>query len=254
MGLRSKILSGFLILSTMLLIAGIWSVYEARSLGASVQKILDDNYRSIDAAKTMIEALEREDSGVLLLLSGKWEKGRSIIESADSLFQHGFKIAQGNVTIPGEQGYVDAVESRYRAYKDMWLRPIVGTRHEADLDWYLEKVHQAFLDAKESVNALMALNQETMYQTASDLKNRAHRATMPGIVAIVAALAFTFIFNYFVNFYIVSPIIKMTKGIRKFIETREPITVQIETNDELTHLAASIQDLAERLRADGTEK
>ena len=252
MGLRLKILSGFLILSTMLFIAGIWSIHEGRSLGASVQRILDDNYRSIDAAKTMIVALEREDSGVLLLLSGKWEKGRSIIQSADRLFEHGFKIARGNVTIAGELGYVDEVESKYRTYKDMWLRPIVGTRHEADIDWYLEKLHQAFLDAKESVNALMALNQQAMYQTASELKNSAHRATMPGIVAIVAALAFAFIFNYFVNIYIVSPIIKMTKAIRKFIETREPITLEIETNDELRHLAVSIQDLAERLRADGT--
>ena len=77
MGLRTKMLSGFLILTMMLLVAGVWSVYELTTIGSSVQKLLNDNYKSINAGKMMIEALEREDSAVLLLFSGKWQQGRS---------------------------------------------------------------------------------------------------------------------------------------------------------------------------------
>ena len=61
MGLRTKILSGFLILTMMLVVAGIWSIYELTRVGTSVQRLLDDNYKSINAGKMMIEALERED-------------------------------------------------------------------------------------------------------------------------------------------------------------------------------------------------
>lgn len=50
MGLRIKILSGFLILAIMLCVAGVWSIYQFRSIGASVQALLDDNYKSINAA------------------------------------------------------------------------------------------------------------------------------------------------------------------------------------------------------------
>ena len=66
MGLRAKILSGFLILTTMLFMARIWSIYELTRVGTSVQRLLVENYKSINAAKMMIEALEREDSAVLL--------------------------------------------------------------------------------------------------------------------------------------------------------------------------------------------
>jgi HAMP domain-containing protein len=238
-----KILSGFLILTMMLLVAGVWAVYELSTVGTSVQRLLDDNYKSINAGKMMIEALEREDSAVLLLLSGKWKQGRSIIGSADSLFQQGFRIARNNVTIPGEPARVDAIESRYKAYKDLWIKPIVDTSKQGNLDWYFQKVHQAFLDAKLSVEALMALNDQTMYRTASDLKNRAHRAIMPGIVAILAALIFTVIFNFFVNYYMVSPIIRITKAAQKFMETGEPVSIKVETKDELLDLASSIQRL-----------
>ena len=254
MRLRIKILSGFLTLAMMLFVAGVWSIYELTTVGTSVQRLLDENYKSINAGKMMIEAFERQDSAILLLLSGNWKQGRSTIATADRLFQQEFKIAQNNVTIPGEPAYVDAIESRYKAYKDLWIKPIVDTSKEGNLDWYFENVHQAFLNAKLSVENLMALNDQTMYRTASDLKNKAHRAVMPGIVAILAALIFTLIFNLFINYYVVSPIIKITKAIQRFMETGEPLDIQVETNDELLHLASSIQRLVPQARTSDTRK
>ena len=70
---------------------------------------------------------------------------------------------------------------------------------------------------------------------------------MPGLVAILSALVFTLVFNYFVNLYVVSPIIKITKGIRRFVETREPVNIEVETKDELADLVSSIQDMIARL-------
>jgi HAMP domain-containing protein len=254
MGLREKILSGFLILTMMLAVAGVWSVYELTTVGTSVQRLLDDNYKSVNAGKMMIEALEREDSAVLLLLSGKWEQGRSIIESGDYLFQRGFTIAKKNVTIPGEPEYVERIHAKYKIYKDLWTKPIVDTTREGNLDWYFEEVHQAFQDAKFSVEELMTLNDKTMYQTASALKSRAHRAIMPGIVAILAALIFTALFNFFTNHYVISPIITTTRGVQHFMETGELPTIQVETQDELYDLVSSIQRLVARIRTAGASK
>lgn len=243
MGLRLKILSGFLILTVMLFIAGIWSIYEINSIGTSVQRLLDDNYTSINAAKKMMEALEREDSAVLLLLLGKWEPGRAIIASADSLFNQAFQIAHSKLTIPGEDARLDSVRSSYQTYKNLWKRPIVDTKKEGDLDWYFEQVHSSFLEVKTAVNSLMILNEQIIYRTASDLQNRANRAIMPGIVAIISALVFSLVFNYFVNYYAVSPIVKITNGIKNFMAHKLPFNVDIETKDEFSDLASAIKTL-----------
>jgi len=243
MGIRAKILFGFLILATMLFLAGAWSIYELRTVGTSVQRLLDDNYKSIHAARVMIEALEREDSAVLLLLAGNWKEGREIIASADPSFQQGFEIAQNNVTISGEKACVDEIGETYSAYKDLWAKPIVGTKRERDLNWYFKELHQSFLEAKSAVERLMALNDQAMYQTAMNLKNRAHRAIMPGIVAILAALVFTLVFTYLVNYYLVSPVIRITQGVQSFLQTKEPFHVKVETSDEFQRLATSLQEL-----------
>jgi len=246
MGLRLKLLSAFSIVTIMLFIAGAWLIYELNSMGTSVQKLLDDNYKSINAARMMMEAVEREDSAILLLLLGKWEKGRSIIHSADSLFEYGFNIAYNNLTIPGEEAHLDSIKSNYEAYRKLWTRPIVDTYKEGNLDWYFQQVQGSFLKLKSSINNLMALNDRIMYQTASFLKQKSSRAITPGIVAIISALIFTVIFQYFVNYYIVNPVLWINKAIKRFLEHKIPFNVEIDTKDEFFDLATSIGALCSR--------
>lgn len=243
MGIRTKILGGFLVLSLMLLIAGGWSIYELNSVGFSVQNILDDNYKSIHAAKEMKEAIEREDSAILLLLLGRWEKGRSILNHADSLFEDSFNLASRNITITGEKEHLELIRSKYDEHKKLWKRPIVDTDREGNLDWYFTEVHKTFLSVNEAIDELITMNDNIMYQTATDLKNRSDNAVIPGIVAIISSLVFTFIFTYFINYYIVSPIINITDRIEKFKSKRIPFDVKIETNDEIYNLAEAIEHL-----------
>lgn len=243
MGIRIKILSGFMILTIMLAMAGAWSIYELTTVGGSVQRLLDDNYQSINAAKKMMEGLEREDSGILLLVSGNRTEGRRILFSGDSLFQEGFQTAKNNVTIQGEKSFVDDIEARYEIYKALWSLPVVDTKRENNLEWYFQDVHKAFLNIKETVDKLMTINDRVMYQTASELKSKAYRAVMPGVVALLSALVFTLLFNYFIHYYIVGPIIRIRKGIRGFLENGEIFDAHIETKDELMYLSESVQKL-----------
>lgn len=237
-------MAGFLILAVMLAVAGVFSIYELKTVGYSVQSLLDDNYRSITAAKKMIEALEREDSGLLLLLSGKWKEGRQTIESADQNFNLALETAENNLTIPNEKEYVDRIRQRYAAYRQMWERPIVDTAYEGNLNWYLEEVHTAFIEVKSAAQDLMSINDKAMYDMASELKDRAHRAVMPGIIAILSALVFSFLFNFFVNLYFVNPILSIIASINSFLKKEEPVFVKIDTDDEIAELGSSVYNLA----------
>jgi len=82
-----------------------------------------------------------------------------------------------------------------------------------------------------------------MYDTSTFLKNRSARAAMPGIVSIIAAIVFTLLFNYFIHYYVASPIVKITRGVEDFNESGKEFKVDVETNDEIKRLANSISDL-----------
>lgn len=242
MNLRVKILSGFLIMSIMLFTAGALSICELNKIGHSVQALLDENYKSIDASKIMIEALEREDSGVLLLMSSDWDNGRSTIKKADNDFQKAFDVAENNITIPGEKEHIETIKAAYASYKKLWVHPIVDTQRENNLQWYYCDVHPAFLKSKAAINQLMTLNDKTMYQTASALQNRAGRAIMPGIVAIVSALVFTIVFNFFINLYVILPIKRFTAGIQDYIKSGDQTGLSVDSSDEISDLAKALRD------------
>lgn len=242
--IRFKIVSGFMILAVMLAAAGAYSIYELRTIGLSVQRLLDDNYKSITAAKQMLEALEREDSGILLLLLGKWREGRTVISEADGNFRQALEVARHNVTIAGELSFIEEIDRVYQAYQADWNRPIVDTQYEGNLSWYFERVHRDFLAVKSAVQGLAALNDKTMYQTASSLKNRAHQAVMPGIVAMSSALILALIFNFLINLYFVNPVLSVIGAIEKFLRSGEPVNLSLETNDEMQQLATAVKNLS----------
>ncbi|HPN34319.1 MAG TPA: MCP four helix bundle domain-containing protein [bacterium] len=245
MKLRAKIISGFIILALMLSIAGVWSIFELKSMGKTVLGFLDENYKSIDATKTMIEALEREDSAILLLLLGDRQEGINILASADSLFKSGFETARNNVTIAGEQTLIDSIKIQYQAYTHLWEKHMRDNRREENLNRYFQNFHTPFLDLKTTLRALMTLNHQFMFRTASDLNDKANRAIMPGVVAVLAALIFTALFSHFVHVYFVNPIIKMNKSIKNVLDHKAAFTVEIETNDEIGELASSLKKLSD---------
>ncbi|MFZ5562525.1 MAG: MCP four helix bundle domain-containing protein, partial [Thermodesulfobacteriota bacterium] len=251
MNLRFKILSGFLILAVMLFAAGAASVYELNRIGHSVKSLLEENYKSIVAAKDMTEALERQDSGILMLMAGDWETGRATLEEADHAFGAAFKKAENNITIPGERELVEAIAAAYRDFKDLWTRPIVDTHRQGNIAWYFDKAHPAFLKAKTAVTRLMTVNDDTLYKTASALQARAGRAVMPGIIAIVAALVFALIFNFFINLYVITPIRRLTASVKAYMQRGEPLAVRTDGRDELFRLTEAIRELTVHVNKGG---
>ncbi len=243
MGIRLKIFFGFGILALMLLLAGLVSIHELTTIGKSVIKMLDDNYQSIQASNTMLETLEREDSGILLLLMGKWDEGRNHLLQSDSMFNSALNTVKNNITIQGEEEYVKRIEEEYTLFKNIWKKPIVGTPREGNFEWYYSESHNQFMKVKNSIKALMELNQETMYTTSKLLKNRSKRSVMPAIVAIVTAIVFTILFNYFIHYYFAKPIVQITRGVEDFNEYGKEFKVEIETEDELKRLAEAINSL-----------
>lgn len=253
MGLKFKILSGFGILAFMLLIAGTWSIVEVKSVGTTVSDILDENYKSISAGKSMKDALEREDSAILLLLLGKKVDAVNILTSADSTFKSAFETAKANITISGEESIVDSISILYGNFSEGWKLLLDNYETSVtDIELYMNNLHKLFLSVRNSADRLIDLNDREMYRSSKETESRSRRAIMPGIIAIISAIVFTLLFNYFVNKYMINPIIEITDRINKFTTKRIPFDYHLDTNDEISKLADSVTILSAHVNADET--
>jgi signal transduction histidine kinase len=117
---------------------------------------------------------------------------------------------------------------------------------EGNLSWYSDEIHVSFNTAKALVDKLMDLNSTNMYQTAMVVESRTNRIIMPGIIAMLASVLFTFIFNFLINRYIIAPIVNVTKSAEEFIEKDTPYDVEIESHDEINDLNNAVRILCSR--------
>lgn len=247
MKIRLKILSGFLVLVAMLTVAGGFGIWEFNKLSNSVNSILDDNYKSILACNNMTDGLEEVESGIMLVMMGQMEMGKSAIDSGDSLFRASLEIAKANITEKNEDVFVEDLTRKYELFKQFWSANILNNSESPGLDWYLTHGHNSFLDAKMSVKELMMLNQTSMYNNAYNVREVAQRAVMPGFVAVVVALIFAIMFNFFINYYLVSPILRLIKAINNYHPAGKEINANIETRDEIKMLEDAVRTLVNKM-------
>ena len=83
--LQIKLVLSLALLVLMLLAAAVMSMMEFRNMGDSVKGVLNNNFSSIEAAKRMMESLEREDSGLLLWIIGERDEGSQTILTSHAI-------------------------------------------------------------------------------------------------------------------------------------------------------------------------
>ena len=238
----------------MLAIAGIWSIVEVRSIGDTVETILDKEYAGFASVKKMKEALEREDSGILLTLLGKTNEGSKIIGDADSVFVHYLNVSEEFVTTEEEGRLLADIRSNYVKFISHINYKKDFADNEDELDWYFEYPHEQFIVIIELIDNFMSKNDQAIFNNSKMIIEKSHRAIMPGIVAVIAAIVFAVVFHSLISFYFINPIIEITKRIRKFTSQRTPYDYKVESKDEINELNEAVDILCSHVLAEKVAK
>lgn len=250
-GLRRKVLVGFgSVLLLIVLVFG-WAIHNLLQLGRASEGILSENYQSILAAENMIDAIERQDSGVLLFILGYQDEGVEQFQENERKFLQWFSRARDNITIPGEERIVERIDSSYAAYlasftKFMQTSAATGQRQAQT---YHDLLLPAFMTVRNASTDLRELNQHRMYEASETTGDVSHAAilsmTAVGLLAIALALAFSIVLAN----RIIRPVGQMQSAAVKIAEGNYDVEVPSETTDELGQLANQFNVMAARLRA-----
>jgi NtrC-family two-component system sensor histidine kinase KinB len=237
MTLKNKILIGYGVIFALMGIVVLQAVTNLISLGKASEAILSENYRSILAAGNMVNALERQNNGILLVSLGNTKEGIASFRENEACFLEWLARAKDNITINGESELVGAIEKDYTAYRqlfssfaDIHNRPL----HFAD---YQKNIYPLFSKIREACIRLRDLNEKTMYAASNEAKNVARRTIWSTTSAAAAALIITFIFSLLLAERIVRPVRRFMEAAKKISEGDYTVRVPVKTSDELGRLA-----------------
>lgn len=250
MTLKKKILIGYGVAFALMGLVVAWAVTNLVSLGKATDAILSENYRSILAAENMVDALERQDSGMLLMFLGDTEKGIAQFRENEAVFLEWLARAKDNITIQGEAELIQSIEAGYSAYRRHFSSLTdLGEAGGATLEpaYYQETVYPLFARVREACIGLRNLNEETMYAASVRAGGVARRAIWSTVLVAASALIVALMFSLFLAERIVRPIRHFMEASRKISSGDYAVQVTVETGDELGRLAGEFNQMAQQL-------
>ena len=186
-GLRQKLFLGFGGMLVLLVILGVQSVRHFSSLGASIDVILRENYRSVIACQQMKEALERMDSGLLFILLGEQAEGEALIAANKAAFRAALQVELDTHHPARRRG-------KGRASPGL-LRPVrIGARRCVDPpcprpsggDAYFGRVLPLFEQIKNGASEILQMNQQNMSEANDRARHSAASARKQMFVLLLA--------------------------------------------------------------------
>ncbi len=245
--LKLKINVSFILLSILLSVAGVIAIYELRILDRSFNTLILDNYKTVESLSQLMRAIELEDSGILLIMSGDYDEGKKMIRSGNSLFNSSYTLARKGIKTTEETDKLNEIALLHGDLRKIWDKPYLDAEIMNNMEWYRIEMHSRFLVIKQKVHEITEMHQEFLYKEASLIKANSRRAIMPGIVSIFASLLFAFILNFYINHYFVVPITRINQELKSFKTGQSIMDIEAGQNKELQELIQSINDLIRRL-------
>ena len=247
MKLKRKILLGYGLSLGLILLVGGWGISSLRRLGKASNAILRENYNSIVAAENTIEALERQDSAILLFLLENRDRGSQQFQNNQIEFLKWLGRAEGNVTIPGEAEIIASIESAYQDY----LKAFDRMQREDDVttEDYYQTIVPIFDQIRDRSNRLRNINQQAMEAASVNAQQIANRAVWSMAIAGATAAGIGLGFSLLLTRRIVRPLSDMTTATEKIASGEYDIALQVKSEDELGILAREITTMSQKLKA-----
>ncbi len=195
MSLRTRLLLGYGYLVLLIVLAAGGAAVGFFDLSRGIDRLLQENVRSLTAATNMLVALERQDSATLaaLVQPGVEPEIREDLDEADAAFADALAAAKGNITIEGEEKLLVEIDKDYEEYVE--LREILLARRlDNPLAAYDSDVHPTFNEVKESVLEVLTMNRTAMVEADQQARQTAmQNGVWLGILVTIALLSLVFL-------------------------------------------------------------
>lgn len=245
LGLRSKVFLGSIIIMAMLLLSVLISFLEFGRMSRVLSHLISDNILSVDLSRNLLNQYDRYNSELFQMLNAEnMTESPMLILSED--FNDDFDRLYTVLSTEKEKAMADSVRYAYSAYKqvvletdDLWL-----ASKEVRTNWYFSKLQTVFDKYRNYLQKLSDSSQQALTDNYDNLQDSYYRSTMPGIVAMGAGVVLVILFCYFLNIYIIVPILKISKGVTDYRDVNKTYDVTFDNGgDQINELNTNIKEL-----------
>lgn len=252
-GIRSKISFGIFLIAALFTLSGLISFFELRQIGDNISGALMKHIQNIDLAKNMLDKMHDYETTVMNQVSGKAQPAPREYEMIDSCFISYFGQVYQRSRNPEIKAELDSIHVLYLNLKSEREKMQAGEYKRNNVQWYLDVFYPKYSDMLHRTRNLILENQKLLKVKAADLEVGYYRLVMPGMIATIASVLVLLMLGLFIHVYMVKPLLKITTGIRAYVNYKSPFKVDIATKDELRQLKESVELLINKVKSNSNK-
>lgn len=195
---RSFVKLGLIVIPLFFLLGIILTVFKFNKGLVDVERGLDAHYETIASANQMLNALEGENSAMLMIINGSWDDGRKFMETYDSAFYKGFKLAQISVYDEETKSLAEGIEKEYAQLTKLWFKPILGDSDENTVNWYKDVYYPNYESVKYSLEQFRYISEDRFYNLSERYVKVVNQWFYPLYISFVVSLAFVIFMAFFI--------------------------------------------------------
>lgn len=249
--LKGKIALVYICLVLMIAVVGFTSVVSLHALSKSINGLMVNNYKSINAVNNMLESIDGQNMGILNYLNNNEQDGINLFYKNSDEFYKYYNIEYNNITEAGEREYVTKINNDYVKYLRFFseiqeIRNKQGT-YKA-FEFYNGQVITLYGALKDELKGLSLLNEKAMFNRKDNVTNdTVETMYIILILSSVAAVGGYFASRFFIN-RLLKPIYMLTETIKAVKEGDLQQEILIMSSDEIGLLTHEFNNMTKRLQ------
>ena len=236
---------GLAVLAALAGLAGAWNLFR---LERSVNNLMTANYKSIDAVYHMMEAIERQDSAVLVYIGIDAQQGIDLFTQSQDDFLTWQSVERGNVTESGELSVLETIDMAYAQYCQTLYRLQTLPDQKARREYYRTATQPLFGHIKSQCRQLIQINETAMFAARQRTTDDAQRSLLALLAGAALVLVVGFAISQFFIRRFLRPIALLSQRIAQVREGNLDLRMEPTSHDETGDLIREFNDMTNRLQ------
>lgn len=240
MGIRKKIILGFILIGILLIMSGVLSSIELAKLNSNTASEIKVNEEILKYTKSLLDAVQVKNTAVLSSIKDTTGIYDSIIVSSEAEFDRILILVKSKNRGLGYLQRIEAANDRYNT--------ILQSSDTISMDWFADIYWKSYSMVITTIKDYMIFQQDEFQKYTEVLEDNVYRALMVGIISLAAGILLLAAFYFMIHTFFLSPVLKMEKALHDFLRANITYSVRIETKDEINSLSDNIEELCSRIR------
>lgn len=250
-GIRSKVMMASVVIGFMLFLSGLMAFFEFWRMNRYVSEMISNNISSVNASRNLLNACDAYH-GVISYSISSDQTGEIPSRLSSGMFESGLDDIYSTFTTGKERVMADSVRYAYSAYmqvameiQDVWYQGM-----ELRKNWYFDRLQTVYEKLRGYIQSLAVVSQNALTDNYDNLRDSYYRSIMPVIVSISAGILLIVLFNYFLNLFLITPVLKMNRGLREYREYGKAYDVTFDYGgDQIQEMNTLVKDITEEHKA-----